>query len=83
MKVDLSAALKALQAAPFVKSGYSTVRVALHKDDDGEETVIWDLYAYSEDGKRSKWTLGNDTFDAALAALEKDLQPSARFIEED
>jgi hypothetical protein len=82
MKVDLSAALKALQEAPFVKSGYATVRPTFHADDNGTLTLQWDLYAYSSDGQRSSWVMNQPTFDAALVALEKDLRPTDRFVEE-
>ena len=85
MKIDLSAALEALKGANFVrKDEYAIVRVSL-KDNLSEKnkpSITWDLYAYSKDGKRSTWIMNSNTFDEALIQLEKELQPTDRFIEE-
>jgi len=83
MKVDLSAALKALQASEFVKANdYMVVKVALKANLHECEGLSWELYAYTPDGKNSAWSSDGKTFTEALSDLKEKLRPSDPFIED-
>lgn len=84
MKIDITAALEALQEHKDIKGeNMIAVKVELARYSNSDTPFLrWDLYAYGKDGKSHEWSGGQESFPEALKVLLAKLKNEKTFIEE-
>ena len=87
MKIKIYEAMEALHNNENIKQGYSNIEVKLHRDDEGLESLTWNIYAYDakSESEKSEWSGGFPTFQEALDKIvrkfEDEREPTDPFVE--